>query len=55
MITALILIYSALVFALGVIVGRIDKKGEKILEKQKPKTEFNNDILNFLNYDGSSQ
>ncbi len=55
MITALILIYTALIFALGVIVGKLDKKGEKILEKQKVTSQLNNEILNFLNYDGTSQ
>lgn len=54
MITALILIYTALIFALGVIVGKLDKRGEVILEKQKV-SELNNEILNFLNYDGTEQ
>lgn len=55
MITALILIYTALIFALGVIVGKLEKKGEKIFEKQKATSKLNNEILNFLNYDGTSQ
>lgn len=55
MITALILIYTALIFALGAIVGSLNKKGEMILEKQKPKAELNSEILNFLYYDGTSQ
>lgn len=55
MITALILIYSALIFALGVIIGRLEKRGEDLPEKPKPKTEFSTEISNFLNYDGTSQ
>lgn len=55
MITALILIYTALIFALGVIIGSLNKKGEEILEKQKPEYEPNSEILNFLHYDGTNQ
>ena len=44
MITALILIYTALIFALGVIIGGLNKKGEEILEKQKPEYEPNSEI-----------
>ncbi len=55
MITALILIYTALIFALGVIVGQTAKRGEQAIMKPTPKTEFNTEIRNFLNYDGSDQ
>ena len=55
MITAMILIYTALIFALGVIVGQTARRGEEVFQKTTPKTEFNREILNFLNYDGTEQ
>lgn len=54
MITALILIYTALIFALGVLVGGLEKKGARIEDKRK-EAELNREILNFLNYDGTNQ
>ena len=54
MITALIFIYSALLFALGVMVGKIAKKGEEETVK-KPQTDYDRELLSFLNYDGSQQ
>ncbi len=55
MITAVILIYSALLFFLGVMVGSIAKKGEEVLKKPKPTADLNREIINFLNYDGTEQ
>lgn len=55
MITAAILIYSALLFALGVIVGQLKGKGEFAEKTQQKKFEYNSEILNFLNYDGTEQ
>lgn len=55
MIVALILIYTALIFALGVIVGQTARKGQAAIIRPTPKTEFNTEIRNFLNYDGSNQ
>ncbi|MBQ1186381.1 MAG: hypothetical protein IIX54_01660 [Clostridia bacterium] len=55
MITALILIYTSLVFALGVIIGNIHKKGEEIKKSATKTAELNNEIFNFLNYDGTNQ
>lgn len=47
----LLLPYSALIFFLGLLVGKKKKK-----EKTKtPKTDINTEIINFLNYDGSNQ
>ena len=53
MITALIFIYSSLLFALGVMVGEIAKKGEETVKK--PQTDYDRELLSFLNYDGSQQ
>lgn len=55
LITALILIYTSLVFALGVIIGNIHKKGEEIKKSATKTAELNNEIFNFLNYDGTNQ
>ena len=55
MITALILIYTALIFALGVIIGRPPKRGEVLINKPKVKTELNDELANFLSYDGTEQ
>ena len=55
MITALIIIYSALVFFLGAAVGKIAQKGETVEPKPKRKADFNTEITNFLNYDGTDQ
>ncbi|MBO5852317.1 MAG: hypothetical protein J6Q74_00710 [Clostridia bacterium] len=55
MITAIILIYTALTFALGVMVGSLKRRGEEIMEKPRKTSEYSSEILNFLNYDGSEQ
>ena len=55
MITAIILIYSALIFALGVIIGQLEKRGKALKQKPRKVSEFNSEIQNFLNYDGSEQ
>ena len=55
MIIAMILVYTALVFALGVMAGQAARRGDAALQKETPKAEFNTEILNFLNYDGTSQ
>ena len=55
MIAAVIIVYSALLFLLGVMVGGVAKKGGEISEKPKHTAEFNTEIINFLNYDGTEQ
>ncbi|MBQ5911112.1 MAG: hypothetical protein IIW94_03785 [Clostridia bacterium] len=55
MITAIILVYTALIFALGAITGSLKRRGEEPTAETKPTAEFNTEILNFLNYDGTDQ
>lgn len=52
MIIILLLVYSALIFTLGTLFA---KRGEKGEDKRERKSEFNRELINFLNYDGSDQ